>query len=127
MKGGEKGGTEQMLCVNETASIAKAIEDGYVSDQTFIADAGASSHMVYSMRYLTNIQEVYTKVTAGNNITMQCTLKGNYVGYLQSEGRQVRETLKDALCVPGLNVYLLSVTQCLKYPGVTFDGDSEGL
>jgi hypothetical protein len=59
-----------MLRVYETALIFKANEDGYVTDQTFIADTGASSHMVYSKRYLTNIQEVDTKVTAGNNMTM---------------------------------------------------------
>jgi hypothetical protein len=75
MKGGDKGEIEQMLCVYETALIVNAIEDGYVSDQIFIADTGASSHMVYSKRYRTNIQEMDTKVTAGNNITMQCTLK----------------------------------------------------
>jgi hypothetical protein len=51
-----------------------------VKDKTFIADTGVSLHMVYSKRYLTNIQEVDTKVTAGNNMTMQCTLKGDYVG-----------------------------------------------
>jgi hypothetical protein len=75
MKGGAKGEAEQMLCVYETALIVKAIEDGYVSDQTFIADTGASSHMVYSKRYLTKIQEIDIKVTAGNNMTMPCTLK----------------------------------------------------
>jgi hypothetical protein len=37
-----------MLCVYEKALIVKAIEDGYISDQTFIADSGASSQMVYS-------------------------------------------------------------------------------
>jgi hypothetical protein len=63
-------------------------------------------------------------VTAGNNMTMKCTLKGDFVGYLQSGGRQVRVNLKDVLYVP---VNLLSVTQCLRYPGVTFCGDSEGL
>jgi hypothetical protein len=68
-----------------------------------------------------------TKVTTGNNMIMQCTLKGDYVGYLQSEGRQVQVNLEDVLYVPGLNVNLLSVTQCLKYPGVKFGGDSEGL
>jgi hypothetical protein len=30
-------------------------------------------------------------------MTMQCNLKGDYVGYLQSEGRQVRENLKNVL------------------------------
>jgi hypothetical protein len=56
--------------------------------------------MVYSKHYHTNIQEIGTKVTAGNNMTMQCTLKGEYVGYLQSEGRQVRVNLKDVVYVP---------------------------
>jgi hypothetical protein len=120
MKGGKKGETEQMMCVYEIALIAKAIKDGYVSDQTFIADTGASSHMVYSKRYLTKIQEIDTKVTAGNNMTMKCTVKGDYVGYLQSKGRQVMVTVKDVLYVPRLNVNLLSVTQCLRLPGVTF-------
>jgi hypothetical protein len=124
MKTGEKGETEQMLCVYETELI---VQDGYVNDQTFIADTGASSHMVYSKYYLTNIQEIDTRVTAGNNMTMQCTLKGHYVGYLQSEGRQVWFNLKDFLYVPGFNVKLLSVTQYLRYPRVTFRGDSEGL
>jgi hypothetical protein len=104
MMGGEKGEKEQMLFVYEKALIVKAIEDGYVSYQNFIADTEVSSHMVYSKRYLTNIQEIETKVTAGNNMTLQCTLKGDYVGYLQSEGRQVRVNLKDVLYVPGLNV-----------------------
>jgi hypothetical protein len=31
------------------------------------------------------------------------------------------------LYFPGLNVNLLSVTQCLRCPGVTFGGDSDGL
>jgi hypothetical protein len=81
--------TEQMMCVYETALIVKAIEYGYVNDQTFIADTGFFSHMVYSKRYLTNIQQIDTKVTVGNNMTMQCTLKGDNVDYLQSEGRKV--------------------------------------
>jgi hypothetical protein len=37
-----------MLCVYETALIVKAIKDGYANDQTFIADTGASSHMIDS-------------------------------------------------------------------------------
>jgi hypothetical protein len=60
-------------------------------------------------------------------MTMQCSLKGDYVGNSQSEGRQVRVNLKEILYAPGLNFNLLSVTQCLKYLGVTFGGDSQGL
>jgi hypothetical protein len=58
---GDKGETEQMLRIYETSLIVKAIEDGYMNHQTFIADTGTSSHMVYSKRYLTNIQEVDTR------------------------------------------------------------------
>jgi hypothetical protein len=105
MKGGDKQETDQLLCVHETALIAKTIEYGYVSDQTVIADTGASSHMVYSKRYLTNIQEVDTKATAGNNMTMKSTLKEEYVGYLQSERKQVRVTLKDGLYAAGVKCH----------------------
>jgi hypothetical protein len=52
-------------------TFVKAMEDGYVIDQTFIADTGSSSHMVYSKRYLTNVQEVDTKVTAVKIMAMQ--------------------------------------------------------
>jgi hypothetical protein len=64
-----------MMCVYETALIVKTMKDGYVNDHIFIADTGDPSHMVYSKRYLTNIQDVDNKVTAGNNMTRQCTLK----------------------------------------------------
>jgi hypothetical protein len=75
MKSGKKGKAEQMLFVYEKALIVKAIEVGYFNDQTFIADTGDSSHMLYCKLYLT-IQEIDTKVTAGSNMTMQRTLKG---------------------------------------------------
>jgi hypothetical protein len=88
-----------MHCVNEITLIVKAIEDGFVNDQTLITEA--SSHSEFSKRYLTNIQEINTKVTAGNNMTMQRTLKGDYVAYVQSEGRQDWVNLKDVLYVPG--------------------------
>jgi hypothetical protein len=38
--------TETALCVYETALILRAKEEGYSIDTTFIADTGASSHMV---------------------------------------------------------------------------------
>jgi hypothetical protein len=65
-----------MLCIYKAAIIVKAIE--YVIDQTFISYTGASSHMVYSKRYLSKLDKIDTKVTAGNNMTMTCTLKGAY-------------------------------------------------
>jgi hypothetical protein len=40
-------------------------------DYTFIADTGASSHMVHTKWYLTNIEKVDTQVSAGTNDVMQ--------------------------------------------------------
>jgi hypothetical protein len=39
---------ETALCVYESALIARAKVDGVLTEYTFIADTGASSHMVYS-------------------------------------------------------------------------------
>jgi hypothetical protein len=46
---------ETALCVCESALIARAIEDGVLNENTFIANTGASSHMVYSKKYLTDM------------------------------------------------------------------------
>jgi hypothetical protein len=58
---------EQSLCVYETALATKAKEKGFITDQTFIVDTGASIHMVFTKKYLTNIMKGNTKITAGNN------------------------------------------------------------
>jgi hypothetical protein len=41
--------TETALCAYGTALILRAKEEGYINDTTFIADTGASSHMVCSI------------------------------------------------------------------------------
>jgi hypothetical protein len=40
--------TETVLCIYETALMVGAIESGYVYDTTFVAETGATSHMVNS-------------------------------------------------------------------------------
>jgi hypothetical protein len=46
------------MCFIETALLVAAKLDGKLNDFTFVADTGASSHMVYDDKYLTNIEEV---------------------------------------------------------------------
>jgi hypothetical protein len=46
--------SETTLCVYESILIARAKEDGVFNEYTFIVDTGASRHMVYSQKYLTD-------------------------------------------------------------------------
>jgi hypothetical protein len=61
---------ETMMCFIETALLVLAAKlDGKLNDFTFVADTGASSHMVYDDKYLTDIEPVTNEyITAGNAI-----------------------------------------------------------
>jgi hypothetical protein len=58
--------TETALCVYETALTLRAKEEGYINDTTFIADTGASSHMVCSKKYLIDLQTTKTEIFVGS-------------------------------------------------------------
>jgi hypothetical protein len=75
---------ETALCVYESALIARAIEDGVLNENTFIADTGASSHMVYSKKYLTDMVPYDASITAGHDDLMKCTEKDTYKGYFKN-------------------------------------------
>jgi Reverse transcriptase (RNA-dependent DNA polymerase) len=119
---------ELSLCVFETALIAAAQSSGILQDVTFIADSGASSHMVYSDLHLFDIEPIDTMVTVGNNSSMPCTSKGTYRGVSTNpDGSTVLITLYDVLYVPQLKVNLLSITKCMSNPSVTLFGSSTSL
>jgi hypothetical protein len=46
--------------------MVRAKEEGYVNDTTFVADTGATIHMVNSKKYLTDITQITTEITLGN-------------------------------------------------------------
>jgi hypothetical protein len=101
---------------------------GQLQDVTFIADSGASSHMVYSDLYLFDMEPINTTVTVGYNSSMPCTSKGTYRGVSTNpDGTTVTITLQDVLYVPQLNVNLLSITKCMGNPSVTLFGSSNSL
>jgi hypothetical protein len=119
---------ELSLCIFETALIAAAQSSGILQDVTFIADYGASSHMVYSDLYLFDIEPIYTTVTVSNNSSMPCTSKGTYRGVSTNpDGSTILITLHDVLYVPQLKVNLLSITKCMTNPSVTLFGSSTSL
>jgi hypothetical protein len=55
--------TETALCIYESALMLRAIDSGYVNDTNFVADTGATSHMVNSTKYLTDITPVTSEIT----------------------------------------------------------------
>jgi hypothetical protein len=53
----------------------RAIESGYVNETNFVADTGATSQMVHSTKYLTDITPLSSEITLGNEDIFQCTHK----------------------------------------------------
>jgi hypothetical protein len=88
--------------------MVRAIESGYVNDTTFVADTGATSHMVISTKYLTDITQITSEITTGNEDRFQCTEKGIFRGFFKNKhGQDVPKVLQDVLRVPWLAVNLL--------------------
>jgi hypothetical protein len=110
---------EVALCVYETALVARAIKDGILLDHTFIADTGASSHMVHSKKYLHDIKPFDASISVGNDAELRCDQIGTYKGVIESEdGMRIPISLKDVLYVPSLRVNLLSITKCISQPNI---------
>jgi hypothetical protein len=106
--------TETALCCNEIALMIRAKEEGYVNETTFVADTGATSHMVNSKKYVTDITQITSEITTGNKEQRQCTEKRTYGGYFKNKhGHDVPIILTDVLHVPWLSVNQLSITKCI--------------
>jgi hypothetical protein len=120
--------TETALFIYETALMVRSKESGHVNDTTFVADAGATSHMTNSKKYLTDIKQIASEITMGNEEKFQCTEKGIYRGYFQNtHGQDIPIVLKDVLHVPWLSVNLLSITKCIAKQGVQVTANSRNL
>jgi hypothetical protein len=119
--------SEQTLCIYESI-LSNHEEEIPMNPRTFIADTGATSHMVYSKKYLINTKKISLIVTAGNNEHMECTLKGDFQGLiLDNQGIFVPIVLTDVLYVPDLKLNLLSITKCIAQPNVTLHGTKDYL
>ena len=82
----------------------------------FIADTGASSHMMNSDKGMFNIREVNTSVKVGNGESLRCNKIGDVrIKVKQRDGKKDVETiLKDVMYVPQLTTNLLSIGKALK-------------
>jgi hypothetical protein len=106
----------------------RAIESGYVNDTTFVDDTGATSHMVYSTKYLTDITPITRAITMGNDDRFQCTEKGIYRVFFKNKNEiDIPIVLQEVLHVPWLAVNLLSITKCITKQGVQFSANNRNL
>jgi hypothetical protein len=104
-----------LSCVSNAKGYEKTI-----TQYTFIADSGASSHMVNSKKHLTNIEKCNIDVKVGNSEVMKCSLKGTYEGkVIDKKGNEMILTLQDVMYVPELWVNLFSITKAIANPKVT--------
>jgi hypothetical protein len=92
---------------------------------TFIVDSGATCHMVYDARYVSNVRYMDRSITVGGGRTLASIGTGNLeVLAKDSKGIIWPITVHDVLIVPDLGVNLLSVAK-LKQKGADISFDLE--
>jgi hypothetical protein len=118
--------TETALFIYETALVVRSREAGYVNDTTFVADTGATSHMVKSKKCLTDITQITSEKIMGNEEQLKCTENVIYRVYFKNKhGHDVPIILRDVLHVTWLSVNLLSITKCITTHGVQFTTNND--
>jgi Reverse transcriptase (RNA-dependent DNA polymerase)/gag-polypeptide of LTR copia-type len=87
-------------------------EASNVTPNTFVADSGASAHMVHSKYLLSNFKEDLGTVKIGDNTEVKSLGTGTFKGYhINKDGQEIEVTLQDVLLVPDLWVNLFSITK----------------
>ena len=94
----------------------------------WIADSGATSHMVNSMQGLTNVKSVSErKVAIGDGTFMNIDKVGDWQGWIVKEdGSKVAIKIQDVVLVKGLKCNLFSITAMLN-KGWKLQGDKNGV
>ena len=83
-----------------------------VTPSTFIADSGATQHMVHSRSLLIDFHQHPGTVKIGDNTLVPSLGTGTFQGFhTNKNGKEVEVTLSDVLLVPDLWVNLFSVTK----------------
>jgi hypothetical protein len=99
-----------LLCY-ETCMLTTDSESA-VTPNTFIADSGASTHMVHSRHLLTDFKEHINEVKIGDKTMVQSLGSGTFKGFhINKDGKEINVTLNDVILVPSLWVNLFSVTK----------------
>ena len=83
-----------------------------VTPNTWLADSGASSHMVYDCTRMHKLEKIHKPVKVRNKGTMFALAKGKLDAVVvQKDGTQRSITFTDVLCVPNLGYNLCSLNK----------------
>jgi hypothetical protein len=93
---------------------------------TFIVDSGATCHMVYDSRHLSNIRYVDKNITVGGGRTLTSIGIGDLdVLAKDTKGKAWPIVIQDVLIVPDLGINLLSVAKLMRKKGADISFDLE--
>jgi hypothetical protein len=91
------------------------VRDSKISELTWIADTGASSHMTNSLDGMFDLQKCNTEIKLGNGKSMKALKQGKYRGIIkQDNGKSITLTLQEVKYVPELWTNLLSLTKVIQ-------------
>jgi hypothetical protein len=103
---------EEMVLVSFQKS---ADETGKPSQHTFLADSGASGHMINDDDGMYDVKPVKINITIGDGKQLTCTKIGNKNYTVKGCGKDEIIVLKDVMFVPGLYVNLFSIGRALQH------------
>jgi hypothetical protein len=99
-----------LLCYNSCLLTTCGAEN--VNMNTFIADLGASAHMIHSKSLLSDFTEEEGEVNIGDNTEVKSLGTGRFKGYhVNNKGEKVDDTINRVVLDPDLWVNLLSITK----------------
>jgi hypothetical protein len=94
-----------------------SVNDANLQNYSFIADSGASCHMVNDMSLLFDFIEEEGTVKVGVNRKIASKGYGTYKGiHINKDGKKIKITFTRVLLVPGLWINLFSITQTTSKP-----------
>jgi hypothetical protein len=104
-----------MLILHKEGKDNQQVRSTYnLSNNTFIIDSGATSHMRYSKEGMTNLRPWKFPVKMGNAADMYSEMIGTFQGnVVQQDGRTFNLQLEDVLYIPDLYINLFSMTKAL--------------
>jgi len=101
-----------------------------LTDNTYIFDSGATSHMRFSKKGMSNLRPYIVPITIGNAQNIFSEEIGTFHGIVsQPHGRNFTIKLTDVLYIPDLYVNLLSMTKVLQSSHIDIrkEGDTVAL
>ena len=86
-----------------------------LTENTWLGDTGATTHMHYSLNGMTNIKTADVSITIGSGKKLRGTKRGTWHGtILRTDGTTDNITLKNVVYCPELSFNLFSLTQAME-------------